>query len=274
MNEIDFTKGPITMLHHHPHLSPFSLLSNHFCFSSFPSSHYIPFGYCIIHTMAVNFKYWDDCVDPLDMEAMWKIPEVNLEWLDAGETRGQKVHLSRDPDGQPYLTQTEMKAVVEIIVSRHFHLQVDPNMICAIAELESDRQPLSIRYDKKSKDTKLGIMQLFPKTAEWLYRELNYQSYEVVGNPDLLFRPFVSVYFGAAYLKWLSNFEEKERNEEFVVRAYRGGTKKATHKSTMSSWQRYLSVKESFPSRHSLVIRTSLKRSFQTQIAKYQNLDP
>ncbi|KAM6582848.1 hypothetical protein CsatB_009850 [Cannabis sativa] len=199
--------------------------------------------------MAVNFKYWDDCVDPLDMEAMWKIPEVNLEWLDAGETRGQKVHLSRDPDGQPYLTQTEMKAVVEIIVSRHFHLQVDPNMICAIAELESDRQPLSIRYDKKSKDTKLGIMQLFPKTAEWLYRELNYQSYEVVGNPDLLFRPFVSVYFGAAYLKWLSNFEEKERNEEFVVRAYRGGTKKATHKSTMSSWQRYLSVKESFPSR-------------------------
>ena len=59
--------------------------------------------------MAVNFKYWDDCVDPLDMEAMWKIPEVNAEWLDAGEKRGQKVHLSRDPDGQPYLTQKEMK---------------------------------------------------------------------------------------------------------------------------------------------------------------------
>ncbi|XP_062093103.1 uncharacterized protein LOC133798682 isoform X2 [Humulus lupulus] len=182
--------------------------------------------------MAVNFKYWDDYVDPLDMEAMWKIPEVSSEWLDAGETRGQKVHLSRDPDGQPYLTQTEMK-----------------NMICAIAELESDRQPLSIRYDKKSKDTQLGIMQVFPKTAEWLYSELYYQSYEVEGNPDILFRPFVSVYFGAAYLKWLSNFEDKERNEEFVVRAYRGGTKKATHKSTMPYWQRYLSVKESFPSR-------------------------
>lgn len=66
--------------------------------------------------MAVNFKYWDDCVDPLDMEAMWKTPEVSAEWLDAGETRGQKVHLSRDPDGQPYLTQTEMK-VEQILIT-------------------------------------------------------------------------------------------------------------------------------------------------------------
>ncbi|PON98807.1 hypothetical protein TorRG33x02_054220 [Trema orientale] len=76
--------------------------------------------------MAVNFKYWDDCVDPGDMEAMWKTPEVRAEWLDAGETRGQKVHLSRDPDGQPYLTQTEMKAVVGIIISKHFGSQIDP----------------------------------------------------------------------------------------------------------------------------------------------------
>lgn len=59
--------------------------------------------------MAVSFKYWDDCIDPIDMEEMWRIPEVRTEWLDAGESREQKVHLSRDPDGQPYLTQTEMK---------------------------------------------------------------------------------------------------------------------------------------------------------------------
>lgn len=59
--------------------------------------------------MAVSFKYWDDCVDPQDMEALWADPEVRSEWINAGETKGQKVHLSRDPDGQPYLTQTEMK---------------------------------------------------------------------------------------------------------------------------------------------------------------------
>lgn len=60
---------------------------------------------------SVSFKYWDDCVDPLDLEAMWLDPEVRAEWLNAGETKGSKVHLSRDPDGQPYLTQTEMKVV-------------------------------------------------------------------------------------------------------------------------------------------------------------------
>ncbi|PON49555.1 Transglycosylase SLT domain [Parasponia andersonii] len=124
------------------------------------------------------------------------------------------------------------------------------HMICAIAELESDRQPLSTRFDRKSKDTTLGIMQLSPKTVEWLYRELHYQSYDVEGNPELLFRPFVSIYFGAAYLNWLSNFEQQEKSEEFVVRAFKGGTKKATHKSTLPYWQRYLSIKESFPLRN------------------------
>ncbi|KAB5547958.1 hypothetical protein DKX38_011364 [Salix brachista] len=144
------------------------------------------------------------------------------------------------------------------------------DMICAIAELESDRQPLSTKwYGKKTKETALGIMQILPKTAEWLVRDLGYRAYEVEGNPENLYRPFVSVYFGAAYLKWLSNFEEKKvinqrelvqltiylatnnlvRSEEFIVRAYNGGPKKATHKSTLTYWKRYLSVKESLPSR-------------------------
>lgn len=59
--------------------------------------------------MAISFKYWNDCIDSQDMEAMWNTSEVNSEWLAAGETRHKRVHLSRDPDGQPYLTQTEMK---------------------------------------------------------------------------------------------------------------------------------------------------------------------
>lgn len=61
--------------------------------------------------MANSFMYWNDCVDPDDLEAMWMDPAVRAEWLEVGETKGQKVHLSRDPDGQPYLTQTEMKVI-------------------------------------------------------------------------------------------------------------------------------------------------------------------
>jgi len=175
--------------------------------------------------------------------------DVKQEWLNVGETMGSKVHLSRDPDGQPYLTQTEMKAVAGIIVRRHFVSHIDSEMLCAIAELESGRQPLATQYNKKSKDCMKGIMQISPKTVEWLVRDLSYQTYEVDGNSKLLYKPFVNVYLGAAYLKWLSNFEQIERSEEFMVRAYKGGTKKATHKSTLKYWQKYLSVKETLPTR-------------------------
>lgn len=202
--------------------------------------------------MAVSFKYWDDCVDPQDLESMWMDPDVSNEWIDVGETKGQKVHLSRDLDGQAFITQTEMKAVAEIVVRRHFLSQIDPEMICAVAELESDRQLLATRYNRKTKETTSGIMQLLPKTAEWLVSEMGYRRYEIEGNPTLLFRPFISVYLGAAYLKWLSNYDGKERSEEFIVRAYKAGTKKATHKSTLEYWRRYLSVKQSLPSRRQI----------------------
>ena len=48
-------------------------------------------------------------MDTKDLEGMWSDSDVVVEWLNAGETRGSKVHLSRDPDGQPFLTQIEMK---------------------------------------------------------------------------------------------------------------------------------------------------------------------
>lgn len=47
------------------------------------------------------------------------------------------------------------------------------DMICAIAELESARQPFATitpTKNSKDKDISYGIMQLLPKTAEWLFR--------------------------------------------------------------------------------------------------------
>ncbi|KAJ4748286.1 transglycosylase [Rhynchospora pubera] len=192
-----------------------------------------------------SFRYWDDCVDPEDMKVMWLIPEVNKEWIDAGEKMGEKVHISRDPDGEPYLTQTEMQAIAKITVDRHFNSQLDPNMICALCEIVSDRKLFIEQYEKKLKETRIGIMQVAPETADWLSREMGYRAYEIDINTNVLYRPFVNVYFGAAYIKWLSSCDGKERNEEFVIRAYKGGKKKAMHKSTQIYFQRYMSVKES-----------------------------
>ncbi|VAI44786.1 unnamed protein product [Triticum turgidum subsp. durum] len=196
--------------------------------------------------MPVSFKYWDDCLDPDDIQLMWADPHVSKEWIDAGEEQGQKVHLSRDPDGEAYLTQTEIMAVAAITVQRHFKSQLDPYMIGALAEIASGRRLFVDDYDRKTKETKMGIMQVTPEVAQWLGRELGYKNYdiELEDNIDLLYWPFINVYFGAAYAKWLFSCDEKERTEEFVVRAYKGGRKKATHKSSAPIFERYLYVKE------------------------------
>lgn len=43
-------------------------------------------------------------------------------------------------------------------------------MICVIAEIASDRQLLAQKYNKKTKQTTLGIMQIEQETADWLVR--------------------------------------------------------------------------------------------------------
>lgn len=202
--------------------------------------------------MAPSIKYWDDWVDPEDMAAMWAVPDVYNEWIAAGEKQGQKVHLSRDPDGQPCLTQTEMKAMADIVIDRHFKGRLDTVMISAIAEIESNKQPFAYRYEPKLGEASTGIMQTLQSTAEWLARDMGYRAYEIEGAPAILYRPFVSVYFGAAFLKWLSTYDGKKRNEEFMVRAYNGGPKKATHKSTLQYWTRYQLVKQEFPVKSNL----------------------
>ncbi|KAG5526709.1 hypothetical protein RHGRI_032837 [Rhododendron griersonianum] len=42
-----------------------------------------------------------------------------------------------------------------------------------------------------------------------LHLNVDYREYEVVGNSKLLYRPFVNVHLGAAYLRWLSDYEQK-----------------------------------------------------------------
>ncbi|KAG6495269.1 hypothetical protein ZIOFF_043063 [Zingiber officinale] len=174
--------------------------------------------------MSVSYKYWDDCVDPDEMRLLWKYPEVRKEWIDAGENIGQKVLLSRDPDGQLYLTQTEMRAVAKIVLQRHFNSQIELEMICVIAEIASDRQLLAQKYNKKTKQTTMGIMQIEQETADWLVREIGYRYYDIEENSNLLFRPFVNVYFGAAYIKWLScmdgnpSLDLLDDNEDLVMK--------------------------------------------------------
>lgn len=51
------------------------------------------------------------------------------------------------------------------------------DMLCAIADLESDRRPLANVYNKKSKETMTGIMQISSKTAQWLFEWVDASNY-------------------------------------------------------------------------------------------------
>jgi len=44
-------------------------------------------------------------------------------------------------------------------------------------------------------------------TADWLARDMGYKSYEVDWASSMLYRPFVALYFGLAYLEWLSAYQ-------------------------------------------------------------------
>lgn len=59
-------------------------------------------------------------------------------------------------------------------------------------------------------------------TAKWLASDMGYSFH---GDPDraALEDPEKSMYFGAAYLDYLSRYRKVERSEEFIIRGYNGG---------------------------------------------------
>eukprot|EP00246_Nothoceros_aenigmaticus_P017393 TRINITY_DN8466_c0_g1_i2.p1 TRINITY_DN8466_c0_g1~~TRINITY_DN8466_c0_g1_i2.p1 ORF type:complete len:416 (-),score=39.55 TRINITY_DN8466_c0_g1_i2:104-1351(-) len=184
--------------------------------------------------------YWDDYSDAADVEALWAHPGVKAEWTRAGREPGHKVRVSRNPAGHHFVTQVEMRALADIIIGRHFGGSgLDSVMICAVADVESNRLPLAYRYELGVKEASTGLMQTLQSTAEWLAKDMGYKAYGFDQSLQSLYRPFVSVYFGAAYLKWLTTYGGKRRDEEFVVRGYNGGPNGATSQYTLGYWNKY-----------------------------------
>eukprot|EP00850_Spirogloea_muscicola_P015700 SM000122S25807 [mRNA] locus=s122:306349:309531:- [translate_table: standard] len=189
-------------------------------------------------------EFWDDWASPVDMSALWRDPGVAAEWAARGGGSGSKVPMARLPGGRPVVTATEMRAVADITINRHFAGRVDPVCVCAIAEVESGRQPLAYRFEPHLGEASTGIMQVLQSTAEWLSRDMGYRAYTVDWANKMLYQPFVAVYFGAAYLNWLSTYAGKDRSEEFVVRGYNGGPRGIEKASTQRYWTKYLLAKE------------------------------
>eukprot|EP00897_Mesotaenium_endlicherianum_P001038 jgi/Mesen1/10935/ME000095S10266 len=189
-------------------------------------------------------QYWEDWCDFRDMQAMLARPDVVIEWNLRGRLEG-KVPFARSADGQPILTPTEMRAVAEIVVGRYFRGQLDPAWVCAVAQVESACRPLAYRFEPARGEASTGLMQVLQSTGEWLAKEMGFRQYAlddwaVTG----LYRPFAAVYYGCAYLSWLSTYARMPRSEEFVIRGYNGGPGGVNSVATLNYWNKYKRAKE------------------------------
>ncbi|ONM32144.1 Protein VAC14-like protein [Zea mays] len=57
---------------------------------------------------------------------------------------------------------------------------------------------------------------------------------------DSVYNPFASMYFGASYLAWLSQYEGREQSYEFIVQAYLGGPENVSLQETGPFWNQFL----------------------------------
>ncbi|KAF5930075.1 hypothetical protein HYC85_030948 [Camellia sinensis] len=102
-------------------------------------------------------------LDPEDMEKMWNHPIVSKEWSKSGEKQG-KVRFSHDAENRPYLSRVELRAITEIILSKHFSTRgVKPTVLCALAEIVSMRFVNGV-------GPRPGITGIDYPIACWLYK--------------------------------------------------------------------------------------------------------
>ncbi|KMS99133.1 hypothetical protein BVRB_2g047760 [Beta vulgaris subsp. vulgaris] len=165
------------------------------------------------------------------MEEMWNDREVRKQWMKSRETGGQ-VRFLKDTDKGLYVSKIELKTIAEIILSKHLSVQIiKPATLCAVVEIMSGRFINGV-------GSRIGLTGIDYPTAEWLHKELGYKTYRVDTIEDLR-KPFVSMYFGAAYMVWLSEYEGRERSPQFIVKAYLSGPKNVNLEETCPSWLKF-----------------------------------
>ncbi|GJP43115.1 hypothetical protein CLOM_g2611 [Closterium sp. NIES-68] len=207
-----------------------------------------------------NVYYWDDWTDGDDMRAMWALPDVRAAWDRRREASGKvPFEMKRVGDKMvPYIGLEELQGMVSILMHRHFSKpskRLWPTgmagsereavlVVCAVARVESAWQPMAYRYESGRGEASTGLMQVLQTTAEWLARDMGYRAYTVDWASSMLYRPFVGMYYGMAYMTWLTTYNRVTRNEEYVVRAYNGGPGGWEKPSTAWHWSKYLKAKD------------------------------
>lgn len=169
---------------------------------------------------------------------------ANLVLVIAGLAATFAILSRRTLSAEGALAVDQVRALAEGAVAS-WGFTVDPAMIVRIAWIESGFNPSAVRYEPGIGDVSSGLMQTLVGTARWLASDMGYTAYGVPTMDELLRSPQASIYFGAAYLDYLSRYRGSARGEEWIVRSYNGGPGHG-QASTDNYWRKYLAAKERF----------------------------
>ena len=143
--------------------------------------------------------------------------------------------------GVPYQLPADQVFKIADQIRKRYYVGVSPLMLTAMAKIESAFRPGALRYETHLGDASIGLMQTLYRTARWLHDDLGYQAYQLASSDDLM-DPQTSVYFGGAYVDWLSTWRGVQRAEQWVVMSYNGGPN-ADNSQTRNHWAKYQAAK-------------------------------
>jgi soluble lytic murein transglycosylase-like protein len=138
--------------------------------------------------------------------------------------------------GEGATPKSEILELAESVIKKH-DLNADPKMVAAMIQIESSGNPKAVRYEPHIRDVSVGLMQTLGGTARWLAEDMGYRAYGVPSNEDLL-DPEISIYFGAAYIEWLSTYKGQKRGVQWIVESYNGGPGNS-NSQTRNHWNKY-----------------------------------
>lgn len=143
------------------------------------------------------------------------------------------------------LTEDQVRAFASGTLGLIDNPRVDEDMIVRIAWIESAFDASAVRPEPQINDASAGLMQTLVGTADWLASQMGYTAFGKRASLQKLMGPQASIYYGAAYLDYLSDYAGQRRSEEFMVRSYNGGPGNFND-DTAEYWRRYLEAKARF----------------------------
>lgn len=145
----------------------------------------------------------------------------------------------------------------DVVAAKAVKYRVDPFLIIAMVRVESHFNP-----EARSEKGAVGLMQLMPETADWIYGQMERGNFD----PALLHDPEINVELGVWYLRSL--LDEFGADPVLALAAYNGGRGRVAEWLSKEQWtgQRDTLHQIPFPETRSYVERVLTVREWYRKL--------